>query len=100
MLHNTSNLRQSVNSGLSEAMLDEAKAPVGGKLGVACDQEVKVQTVVELVYGPPGTIPEHKCVLVLATAFITIQVHTCFPNSVVVEEILHVVEDYAAAFAE
>ena len=34
---------------------------------MACDQEVKVQTVVELVHGPPGTIPDHKCVLVLAT---------------------------------
>jgi hypothetical protein len=54
----------------------------GGKLGVACDQEVKVQTVVELVHGPPGIIPEHKLVLVLATAVITTKVHKCFPNSV------------------
>ncbi|KAK6320523.1 hypothetical protein J4Q44_G00096300 [Coregonus suidteri] len=48
--HN-SNLRQSVHSGLSEALLDEAEAAVVGKLDVACDQEVKVQTVVELVHG-------------------------------------------------
>jgi hypothetical protein len=66
---------------------------------VACDQEVKVQTVMEFVHGLPGTIPEHKCVLVLATAVITIQVHTCFSNSVVGEEMVHVVEDCAAAFA-
>jgi hypothetical protein len=31
---------------------------------VACDLEVKVQTVVDLVDGPPGTIPEHILVLV------------------------------------
>ena len=30
--------------GRSEALLDEPEAPVGGKHGVACDQEVKVQT--------------------------------------------------------
>ena len=44
VLHSTSNLRQSVHSGLSEALHDEAEAPVGSKLGVACDQEVKVET--------------------------------------------------------
>lgn len=47
-------------SGISEALLDDPEAPVGGELGVACDQEVKVQTVVELVHGPPGTVAEHK----------------------------------------
>ena len=98
VLHNTSNLRQGVYSGLSEALLDEAEAPVGGKLGVACDQEVKVQIVVELVHGPPGTIPEHKLVIILATAVNTLQVHTGFPNSVVGEEMVHVV-DCTAAFA-
>ena len=80
-------------SGLSESLLDEAEAPVRSTLGVACDEEVKVQIVVELVHGPPGTIPDHKLVLVLATAVITIQVHTCFPNSVVGEEMVHVVDD-------
>jgi hypothetical protein len=45
---------------------------VRDKFGVACDQEVKVQILVERVHGPPGTIPEHKLVLVLATAVITI----------------------------
>jgi hypothetical protein len=30
VLHNTSNLRQSVHSGHSETLLDEAKAPVWG----------------------------------------------------------------------
>ena len=59
----------------------------------------KVQTGVELVHGPPGTIPEHKLVLVLATAVITIQVHMCFPNSMVGEEMVHIVDDCAAAFA-
>ena len=97
VLHNTSNLRQGVYSSLSEVLLDEAEAPVREKLGVAYDQEVKVQLVVELVHGPPGTIPEHKLVLVLSTAVITIQVHTCFPNvfsnSVADEEMVHVVDD-------
>ena len=41
---------------------------------------------------------EHKLVLVLATGVITIQVHTCFTNTVV-EEVVHVVDDCAAAFA-
>jgi hypothetical protein len=80
VLHNTRNLRQGIHSGLSEALFDEAKAQVRGKL--------KVQIVVELVHGPPGTIPENK-LNVLATAVITIQVHMCFPNSIV-EEIVHV----------
>ena len=71
------NLRQIVHSGLSEALLDEAEAPVGGKLGLACDQEVNVENLVELVHRPPGTIPEHKRVLVLATAVITIQAFSC-----------------------
>ena len=75
VLHNTSNLRQSVHSGLSEALLDDAEAPVGDKLGVACDQEVKVQTVVELVHGPPGRRPEHKLVIVLATAVLNSSSH-------------------------
>jgi hypothetical protein len=35
---------------------------------VTCDQEVKVQIVVEHMHGPPGTIPEHKLVLILAVA--------------------------------
>ena len=99
VLHNTSNLRQSVHHGLSEVLLDEAEAPVGGKLDVACDQEIKVQTAVELVHGPPGTRPEHTLVLVFATAVITIQIHTCFPNSVVGEEMVNVVDDCSAAFA-
>ena len=47
----TSAISDSVHSGLSEALLDEAEAPVRGKLGVACDQEVKVQILVELVHG-------------------------------------------------
>ena len=76
----------------------KAEAPVEGKLGVACDQEERVQTVVELVHDPPGTIPEHKRVIVLVTEVITIQVHTCFPNSVV-EEMMHVAGDCAPAFA-
>ena len=99
VLHNTSNLRQSVHSGLSKELLDEAEAPVRDKLGVAYDQEVKVQIVVELKHGPPDTIPEHKHVLVLAPAVITIQVHMSFPYSVVGEEMVHVVDDCAAAFA-
>jgi hypothetical protein len=41
---------------ISVALLDGAGAPVRGKLHVAYDQEVKVQTVVELVHGLPGTI--------------------------------------------
>jgi hypothetical protein len=53
----------------------------------------------ELVHGPQGTIPEHTLVLVLATAVNTIQVHTCFLNSVVGEEMVHLVDDLAAAFA-
>ena len=69
-----------------EAVLDEAEAPVGGELVVACDQEVKVQTVVELVHGPPGTIPEHKSVLILTIAVITIQAHTYVPTSLVGEK--------------
>jgi hypothetical protein len=67
------------------------------KLGVACDREVKVKIVVELVHCPPGTIPEHKLVIVLATAVIAIQVHTYFPNFVVGE--CTVIDDCAAAFA-
>ena len=41
------------DSGLSEVLFDEAEAPGAGKLGVACDQEVKAQTVVELVNDRP-----------------------------------------------
>ena len=55
--------------------------------------------MVELVHGPPGIIPEHKLVIVFATAIITILVHTCFPNSIVGEEMVQVVDDCAAAFA-
>ena len=55
--------------------------------------------MVEPVHGPPGTIPEHKLVLVLATAVITTQVHKCFPNSVVREAMVHIVDDLPAAFA-
>ena len=73
-------ISDSFHSGLAESLLDEAEAQDRDKLGVTCDQEVKVQIVVELVHGPPGTIAEHKLVLVLATAVITIQVHMCFPN--------------------
>jgi hypothetical protein len=52
--------------------------------------------VVELVHGPPGTIPEYKLVLVLITAVITIQVHMGFPNSIVGEETMHIVDDCTA----
>jgi hypothetical protein len=44
-------------------------------------------------------MPEHKLVLVLSTAVITTQVHMWFPNFVVGEEMVHVVDDCAAAFA-
>ena len=54
--------------------------------------------MLEVVHGPPGTITDDKLVLVLATAVITIQVHTCFPNSVF-EEMVHVVDDCATVFA-
>ena len=41
----------SVHSGLPVALLDQAKTPVWGKLGVACNQEVEVQLQVKLAVG-------------------------------------------------
>jgi hypothetical protein len=89
VLHNTSNLRQSVQSGHFEALLDEAEVPVGGKLGVVCDQEVKVQTVVELVH---DTIPEHK----LGHCSYRNSCPHVFPQ---LRSYMYIVDDCAAAFA-
>ena len=48
--HQPSDVR-SVYSGLPVALLDQAKTPVWGKLGVACNQEVEVQLQVKLAVG-------------------------------------------------
>ena len=72
--HDSSNVIQSVHSGLPEALLDKAKAPVGAKLGVACNQEVEGQCLVKAMHGPPCTVPQHEVVLVLPTATVNLNV--------------------------
>ena len=87
-IHHRLHAGQRVDRVASECLLEEAKAPVGSKLGVSCHQKIQSYGLVETSGHSPHEIPQDKLVFILSWAIITVEVDSGLPKPIVLEEVV------------
>ena len=86
-------LLQAGNRFLTKFLFEQAKTPVRGKLGVACDKKVQGDVLVTSCQNPPHEVGKDIQVLVLATAVITVPVHILLPQPIVLKVVVEIRND-------
>ena len=69
-----------------ESLLQQTKAPVGGKLCVPCNKKVEGDGPVLASQHSPGTVPQHVAILVLPRAVVTVQAGISLSQAIPCEE--------------
>ena len=69
-----------------ESLLQQTKAPVGGKLCVPCNKKVEGDGPVLAVQHSPGTVPQHVAIVVLPRAVVTVQACISLSQAIPCEE--------------
>ena len=87
-LDDVGHLTETGHRCLTIALLEQSKAPVGGKLCVPDYHEVKLNGAMKATHAPPENEPHHDLVFVLATTVIAVHVGICLTKTKVREEVL------------
>lgn len=83
-----SQLKQVRNESLADCLLSQAKAPVGGKLSVAGNQERIQDAPVQTNNYSPGIIPKKVIVLILTSTVVCVDIGICLAKPKVLKKVM------------